>query len=100
MKVGVLVTSQGGMDVLTGLVEALLAKSHEVNIFIMDEGTRLLEDTALSTLCSGPSVSVSYCDYNAKKRGVDTSALPPEILCGSQYHNSRMFHNAEKVIVL
>lgn len=100
MKVGILVTSEGRMGVLEGLVEALCGRSHDVTVFIMDEGTRLLGRSELSALCTRYPIRVSYCDYNAKKLGVDTSGLPQEIVCGSQYQNSRMFHDSEKVIVL
>jgi predicted peroxiredoxin len=100
MKLGILVNTDRHLDAVTGLAGAALAKGHEVIIFTMDEGTRLFKDPAYTALCSLQGVTMSFCDLSTKTLGIDKGALPDEIVCGSQYDNASMVHDADKVIVL
>jgi hypothetical protein len=43
---------------------------------------------------------MSFCDLSTKTLGIDKGTLPDEIVCGSQYDNASMVHDADKVIVL
>ncbi len=83
-----------------GLVRAATEKNHEVLIFVMDTGTKLLENDVFIELSSFPGVSMSFCDLNAGQQDVRTDDLPEEIICGSQLNNSMMIHDADRVIVL
>ena len=42
MKLGILVNSDRNLEAITGMTRAALAKGHEVLLFAMDDGTRLL----------------------------------------------------------
>ena len=100
MKLGILVNTARHLDDLVGITRAALAKSHQVIIFIMDDGTRLLENQALVSLAGLEGVSLSLCDHSAKMHGVNAEGLSPKIVCGSQLNNAMMNHNADRVIVL
>ncbi len=100
MKLGILVNTGKHLDAVIGLTRAAAAKGHEVVLFAMDEGTKLLENPAYTALCRLQGVTMSVCDHSAKARGVDTEAMPEEIVCGSQYNNAVMNHEADRVIVL
>ncbi|MGC2061439.1 MAG: hypothetical protein WA610_00560 [Thermodesulfovibrionales bacterium] len=100
MKLGILVNTDRHADHLAGIVEAATARGHEVIIFVMDEGARLLEQETFRQFCRLPIVSTSYCDLNAGQCSVDKGKIPAEIVCGSQYNNAGMFHEADRVIVL
>lgn len=100
MKLGILVNTRKHLDAVSGLTRAAVAKGHEVVLFAMDEGTRLLENPAYTALCRLQGVSMSVCDHSAKNHGVDTEAMPKEIVCGSQYNNAVMNHEADRVVVL
>lgn len=100
MKLGILVNTDRHLDHVTGLVRAALAKRHEVLIFNMDDGTKLLATPEFSELCKMEGVTMSFCDHSAKHMGVATAGLPEEIVCGSQYNNAVMNHDADRLIVL
>ncbi len=100
MKLGILVNTDKHLDDIAGLTKAAVSKSHEVILFAMDDGTKLLESQAYTELCKLQGVSMSFCDHSAQKIGVKTEGIPEEIVRGSQYNNAAMDHDADKVIVL
>ena len=100
MKLGMLINTAKHADHVVGICRAALAKNHQVIIFAMDEGTRLLENDAFVSLAGLDGVSVSLCDHSAKTFGVRTESLPPKIVCASQLNNAMMNHDADRVIVL
>tara|TARA_B100000315_G_C14421065_1_gene515584 strand:- start:588 stop:890 length:303 start_codon:yes stop_codon:yes gene_type:complete len=100
MILGILVNTDRHLHHVIGLVRAATQKNHEVVIFAMDTGIKLLENDAFIELSSTPGVSMSYCDYNAGQQAIRTDGLPEEIICGSQLNNSMMNHDADRVIVL
>ena len=100
MKLGILLNTARHLEAVAGITRAALAKNHQVIIFAMDEGTRLLENQILVSLAGLEGVSLSVCDHSAKMCGVNVESLSPKIVCGSQLHNAMMNHNADRVIVL
>ena len=100
MKLGILLNTARHLDDVVGISRAALAKNHQVIIFAMDEGARLLESPALAALAGLEGVSVSVCDHSARMHGVNTEGLSPNIVRGSQLQNAMMNHNADRVIVL
>jgi sulfur relay (sulfurtransferase) complex TusBCD TusD component (DsrE family) len=97
---GILINTDRHLKHVQGLTRAALAKGHEVIIFVMDEGSRLLQDTGLVGLGSLPGVTLSLCDHSAKRHGVTTEGLPATVICGSQLNNAMMNHQAARVVVL
>ena len=65
MKLGILVNTDKHLAEIAGLTHAALAKGHEVAIFAMDEGTRLLADPGYIGLCRLPGVTLSVCQHSA-----------------------------------
>ncbi len=100
MKLGIFVNTNRHLNHIVGIVKAALAKGHEVVIFNMDDGTKLLGTPEFAELCRTKGVSMSFCDHSAKGLNVATDGLPAEIVCGSQYNNAVMNHDADRVIVL
>lgn len=100
MILGIVVNTDKYLKAVIGITKAALAKGHEVIIFNMDEGARLLEVSSYTELCKFQGVTMSFCDYNAKGFGIKKELIPTEIVCGSQYNNAVMNHTADKVIVL
>ena len=100
MKLGMLINTAKHLDHVVGICRAALARNHQVTIFAMDEGTRLLENEAFVSLAELDGVSMSLCDHSAKMCGARTERLPPKIVCASQLNNAMMNHNADRVIVL
>lgn len=77
-----------------------VSRGHEVIIFNMDDGTKLLGKPSFLSLCEVSGVTMSFCDYGAKKIKAPTEGIPGDISCGSQFDNANMVHQADKVIVV
>ncbi len=100
MKIGILVNTDKHLEDVGGLVNASILKGHEVIIFVMDRGVKLLEDSNFTKLCKLNGVTVSFCNHDSTRFGANKTNIPPEVVCGSQYNNAVMFHESDRVIVL
>ena len=100
MKLGILVNTAQHLAQLNGIIRAATARGHQITLFVMDEGTRLLPEPEFVKLSALEGIQASFCDHSAKELGVDTDGLPENIVAGSQYNNAAMNHGADKVIVL
>jgi predicted peroxiredoxin len=100
MKLGILVNTNKNVDAVMGITKAALAKGHEVILFNMDDGTKLVGTRAFAELCKMKGVTVGFCDHSAQHKGVTSEGLPKEIVCGSQYNNAVMQNEADRMIVL
>ncbi len=100
MKLGIFVNTNRHLNHVVGFVKAALAKGHEVVMFNMDDGTKLLGTPEFAEFCKTKGVSMSFCDHSAKGLNVSTEGLPAEIVCGSQYNNAVMNHDTDRLIVL
>lgn len=100
MKLGIHVNSDKHLEDVIGLTKAAVSKGHEVLIFTMVDGIKLLENPGYTDLCNMSGVSMSYCDHNAAGFGLNKGAVPEKVVCGSQFNNSVMVDSADRVIVL
>ncbi|GMQ91819.1 MAG: hypothetical protein BMS9Abin11_1134 [Gammaproteobacteria bacterium] len=100
MKLGILATKVRHLGHIVGLTRAAIDKGHEVDIFAMDEGTRLLEDREFSELIRLDGVSISFCRHSAEEYGIDATELSEKIVRGSQLNNAMMNHSSDRVISL
>ncbi len=100
MKLGILVTTDRHLEDVLGLTDAAISKGHEVIIFSMDDGTKLIGNESFNALCKREGVSMSFCDHSAKGLDVSTEGIPEDIVCGSQFNNANMMHDADRVINL
>jgi predicted peroxiredoxin len=100
MKLGIVITTDKHLDHILGITRSALAKGHEVNIFNMDEGVKLLENSSFTALCKEKGITMCFCDYSTKTVEISTEGVPGEIACGSQFDNANMNHDSDKVIIL
>lgn len=100
MKLGILINTDRHADALIGITKAALSKGHEVIVFFMDTGVKLLADQDVTDLCKNSGISMSFCDYTTQKNGISKEGICDKIICGSQYDNATMNHAADRVIVL
>ncbi len=100
MKLGILINTERHLEAITGMTRAALAKGHEVFLFTMDDGTRLLANADYTALSQLPGVNMSFCQESATHKGVSFDALPAQIAAGSQLQNAMMAQKADRVIVL
>ena len=87
---------------ISGLTAAfqLQQAGHEVSVFVMDAGARLLLNDELAGLCRLKGVSVTCCNLSLAQLGIEPSAIPPEVKRGSQYDNAGLMNAADHVISL
>ena len=100
MKLGILITTTKHLDKIIGIAHAANAKGHEVSIFAMDEGVKLLQNPTFTRLCELDNVVMSHCSHSAGEQGVDVSEMSKEIVTGSQYNNAMMNNQSDRVIIL
>ena len=100
MKLGILVNTDRHTEDLIGIAKAAVAKGHQVIIFFMNGGARLLENTAVNNLAELQGVDMSYCDYTTQQIEMSKEGIHELVDCGSQYNNITMQHEADRVIVL
>lgn len=99
MKLGILVNSDKHCEEIIGITKAALNQGHEVIIFPMDIGTKLLENPDFVGLSDLSGVSMSYCELSSKNVNANTDGLPKKIKAADQYSNSIMQHEADRVLV-
>ena len=100
MKLGILVNTDKHTQDIIGLTNAAVFRGHEVIIFMMDDGVKLLSNPSVTGLCGKQGVKMGFCDHSAGKAGVSKEGIPSQVVCGSQFDNANMNHNADRVIVL
>lgn len=100
MKLGLIITTDRHLEHIIGITKAANAKGHEVSIFAMDAGTRLLDKPEFRGLCREGNVVMSVCQHSASEHGVNTDGVSKEIVLGSQFNNAMMNNESDKVITL
>lgn len=100
MKLGILVNSDRYLRIIIGLTKAAVSKGHEVFLFVMDEGVRLLKKSSLRNLLKLSGVSLTFCQHSADVIGISSNEIPKEAISGSQYDNASMNREVDRVIVL
>ncbi len=100
MKLGIILNKETHLEHLVGITMAAIKAEHEVIIFVMDTGTRLLHNQKLIDLSNLEDVSVSFCSHSASELGVNAEEIADSIVCGSQLNNAMMNNGSDKVIVL
>lgn len=97
---GIIVNTARHARHLAGITLAARAKGHDVDIFLTDAGTLLLNDPAVRQLALLQGVQMSFCLHSAGNHGVAVEGIGPEITAGSQLNNAILNHHADRVIVL
>ena len=100
MKIELFVSTDRNLHHLTGITHEAVSRGHEVSVFVMDAGARLLLNDELAGLCRLKGVSVTCCNLSLAQLGIEPSAIPPEVKRGSQYDNAGLMNAADHVISL
>ena len=100
MKLGILVNTDRHLGHVLGLAEAARKKEHEVVIFAMDQGVRLLDEDSFGRLAGLDGVSLSFCSHSAREHGIETDGRPEGVTVGSQLNNAMMAQAVDRLIVL
>lgn len=100
MKLGILLNTNNYPQVLVGLARSGVSRGHDITIFALDDGVKLLENKDCVLLAELEGVHMSYCEHSVQLLKVQTEGVPQEIVSSSQYNNAAMNNQADKVIIL
>jgi len=100
MELGILVNTTENKDHVLGFVHAALDKGWTARLFIMDEGTRLLEDPDITGLADLENVIMSFCEFNARQLGINLDKVDRKIKKGTQLNNAILCNKADRILVL
>ncbi|QWR76157.1 DsrE family protein [Candidatus Magnetomonas plexicatena] len=100
MTIGLLITRDGFTQDIIGLTKAAVKKGHQVILFMMDDGARHSQNKDIVALKDLPGVSMSLCDHSAKLRNITEDMIPAGCTAGSQYQNSVMNQDADRVLLI
>ena len=100
MELGLLINTTENKIHAIGLVRAALEKGWSARLFVMDQGTRLLEDPEFSSLADLDAVTISFCEFNARQLGINLDQVSRKIKKGTQLNNAIMCNKADRVLVL
>jgi hypothetical protein len=100
LELGILVNTSKNLKHVIGLIGAALKKGHSARLFVMDEGTRLLENSKFTGLSDHEKVKMSFCEYNTGQLGINLENLNTKIKKGTQLNNAIMCEKSDKILVL
>ncbi len=100
MKLGILINTNKRAKEVLGLTKAATSMGHKVMLFMMDDGVKLLRNSALINLHKIPGVSMIFCQYSTHVLGISTDKLTKEVVAGSQFDNTVMNREVDRVIIL
>jgi len=99
MNLGVLITSTTHADKIIEMVKASVKRGHHVNIFMTDDGIYLVTNSEIANLRNLDNVGMSLCNYSANGRNLDEKEIPEGVINGTQYQNSIMHNECDKVLI-
>jgi predicted peroxiredoxin len=100
MNLGILVNTNKNAADVVGITKAAVEKGHTVALFFMDGGTHILPNKEIQDLCSISGVKMAFCDHSLQHEKVSKDGFSDALVCGSQFDNANMMHDADKVITL
>ncbi len=99
MKIGFLITRQDNAEKIVETAKAAQAKGHSLVIFMTDDGVYHVRNSAVTDLRNLENVEMSLCDYSANGRKIAESEIPSGVIKGTQYQNSVMHNECDRVLI-
>ncbi len=99
MKIGILVTQTAHANKIVELSKAALGRGHTLSIFMTDDGVYLVTNSEIAGLRNLEGVEMSLCDFSANGRHIVDSLIPEGVTKGTQYQNSLMHSECDRVLV-
>lgn len=99
MRLGMLITEATYANTIVAITKAALQRGHSVRLFMMEDGVRLVKNSGVMALKKLENVEVSLCDHSANSRNLCDSDIPEGVIKGTQYQNSLMHNECDKILV-
>ncbi len=98
MKLGIVVTQTPFANKIVDITKAALKRGHSVSIFLTDDGIYLIKNGDVADLRNLENVEMSLCNFSAMGRKLANSDVPEGIVNGTQYQNSLIHNECDKVL--
>lgn len=99
MNLGILITQSDYADMIIEITKAAVKRGYSISIFMTDNGVKLIKNPEVANLRRLENVGMSLCDFSAKNRGIDEEDIPEGITAGTQYQNSLIHNECDKVLI-
>jgi predicted peroxiredoxin len=99
MKLGIIITRDAFADRIVEIAKAAVKKGHSVSIFMTDDGVKLVRNNEIADLRNLKNTDVSLCDFSLRGRNIDEGEVPDGITAGTQYQNSLIHNECDKVLI-
>ncbi|MDA8085336.1 MAG: DsrE family protein [Nitrospiraceae bacterium] len=99
MNLGIVVTQTANARKIIEITEAAVKRGHSVSIFMTDDGVYLVTNGGIAALRKLEGVEMSLCNYSAGGRNVPDSLIPEGVINGTQYQNSLIHNECDKVMI-
>ncbi|MBI4686357.1 MAG: DsrE family protein [Nitrospirae bacterium] len=99
MRLGILITSTTYAEKILEITKAAVKRGHAVVIFMTDDGIYLVTNNEIANLRHLGNVEMSLCNYSATGRHLDEKEIPEGVINGTQYQNSIMHNECDKVLI-
>lgn len=98
MNLGIVITQTPYANQIIELTKAAVKRGHSVSIFMTDDGIYLVKNSAVADLRKLDNVDMSLCNYSAQGRNLATEDVPEGVTNGTQYQNSLIHNECDKVL--
>jgi predicted peroxiredoxin len=98
MKIGFLITRDVYADKIVAIAGAAAKRGHTVTVFMTDDGVKLLKDERIAGL-RNTVAEMSICDFSARSRNITEKDIPAGVTAGTQYQNSLMHNECDRVLI-
>jgi predicted peroxiredoxin len=100
MRLGFFVTEATHASTIIDLTRAAVKRGHEAVIFLTDDGVQLIRRRDIAELRNLEHVNMSLCNFSAQRRKIADSDIPDKVINGTQYQNSLMHNECDKIVML
>jgi sulfur relay (sulfurtransferase) complex TusBCD TusD component (DsrE family) len=99
MNLGIVVTQTPYANKIIEITKAALKRGHSVRIFMTDDGIYLTKNSEVANLRNLENVELSLCNYSASGRHLEDKEIPEGVINGTQYQNSLIHNECDKVLI-
>jgi|SRR5208283_2418369 len=98
MKLGIIVTQTPYANKIVDITKAAVKRGHSVSIFFTDDGIYLIKNVDVANLRNLENVEMSLCNFSLQGRKLADSEVPEGVINGTQYQNSLIHNECDKLL--
>ncbi|MDI6801812.1 MAG: DsrE family protein [Thermodesulfovibrionales bacterium] len=99
MQIGIVITQTAHANKIIDITREAVKRGHKVSIFMTDDGIYLVKNAAVADLRNLENVEMSLCNFSFKGRNLEDSEIPEGVINGTQYQNSLIHNECDKILI-